>query len=287
MLLAHLSDIHVSDPDSLIASFSDGAAQLEAVVVQLNGLDRNVDAVVITGDLTDRGHPDQYARLRELLAPLDAPIYLLAGNHDDPAALRAAFPDHPELAGDGPLRWVVDDHPLRLVAIDSTRTDHHDGCLTDDELAWLDTTLAAAPEHPSVVCLHHPPFVTGMWWMDYGGLPGTAELRTVVDRHPQVRAVLCGHVHRAVEVGWAHARVASAPALTYQSCLGLDPQVSPPLVTDLASPISLWWWQEGDLYSSTTDARLPHRTIDLRTIIPDWTDYEARCRAGGPLPRER
>ena len=57
------------------------------------------------------------AHLRRLLAPLSVPVYLLAGNHDEPMALRAAFADHAYLPPNGPLYYAVDLGPLRLIAL--------------------------------------------------------------------------------------------------------------------------------------------------------------------------
>src|SRR6185295_14939281 len=68
--------------------------------------------------------------------------------------------------------------------------------LCAERLAWLDARLGEGSQRPTVVFMHHPPFVTGLRAMDAMGLDGKAELGTVVARHPQVEGVLCGHVHR-------------------------------------------------------------------------------------------
>ena len=49
------------------------------------------DAVLVSGDLGERGDPAEYALARELLAPLPMPVHVLAGNHDDHEALSEAF----------------------------------------------------------------------------------------------------------------------------------------------------------------------------------------------------
>lgn len=285
MLVAHLSDLHVTDPTAPVAAFANGAVALAAAVEHLNGLDAPVDAVIVTGDLVNDGTVEEYHQLRDLLEPLDAPAYLVVGNHDEPDALRSVFPDHTYLPEAGPSHWVVDDHEVRLVAIDTTKAGHHEGALDRTEIDWLDGVLADAPERPTLVAMHHPPVLTGMWWMDYGGLDTADELRSVVACHPQVKAVLAGHVHRPFHLSWGSTLVCTAPALTYQSCLALA-DTSPPLVADVAAPIPLLWWTEGELLAVHTDYRVPQRTLDLRDVIPDWDDYEARCRAGGPLPKD-
>lgn len=92
MLIAHLSDLHVTLPDAPFARFANGAANLEAAIKHLNGLDRRPDLVVVTGDLVNDGTVAEYTRLRALFEPLESPLLLLLGNHDEPAALRDVFP---------------------------------------------------------------------------------------------------------------------------------------------------------------------------------------------------
>jgi 3',5'-cyclic AMP phosphodiesterase CpdA len=240
--------------------------------------------VLITGDLVDGGTLAEYELLRDVLAPLDARYVLLTGNHDEPDVLRSVFTDA-AIPPARPAHFVVDDLPVRLVAVDTTIAGRHDGELTDDELAWLDRTLGGAPERPTIVAMHHPPFVTGMWWMDYGGLDAAPTMRSIVDRHPQVAAVLSGHVHRAIHTTWGSTLVATAPAVTYQSCLALETGGAP-LVTDVVAPIPLLWWDGQTMLAGHTDYRLPQRLLDLSTVIPDWDTYQAACRAGGPMPKD-
>ena len=283
MLLAHLSDLHVSHPDNAVAAFSDGAVAVAAAVAHLNALPRTPDVVLITGDLVDEGTVGEYELLRDLLAPLTSRVVLLTGNHDEPDVLRSVFPEA-EVPAARPAHFVVDDLPVRLVAVDTTIDGRHDGELTDADLRWLDDALAAAPDRPTVVAMHHPPFVTGMWWMDYGGLTAAPAMRSIVDAHPQVAAVLAGHVHRAVHTTWGTALVAAAPSLTYQSCLALETDGAP-IVSDVVAPIPLLWWDGDTLLAGHTDYRLPQHHLDLSTVIPHWDTYSQACRAGGPIPK--
>lgn len=284
MLLAHLSDLHVTHPDSAIAAFADGASTLASAVEHLNGLDRTLDAVIITGDLVNDGTVEEYERLRGLLEPLDAPCYLMIGNHDDPDLLARVFAEHVYFAPARPCHWVIDDHPLRLIAIDTTIEGRHDGEVSAAELDWLAARLAEDPHRPTIVTMHHPPFVTGMWWMDYNGTANAGALEAVVRAHPNVVAVIAGHVHRAFQSVWGAALVGTAPSLTYQSSLGLSPD-SAALVTNTVASIPLLWWRDDHLVHTTTEHRLDHQRLDLSTVIPRWDEYAARCRAGGPLDK--
>ena len=100
MLIAQLSDPHIKLPGRLAYRQVDTATLLGKAVAHLNQLDPAPDLVVITGDLTDVGSPQEYAHLRQLLSPLKAPLIVVPGNHDEREALRNAVP---RLALDAPL----------------------------------------------------------------------------------------------------------------------------------------------------------------------------------------
>jgi 3',5'-cyclic AMP phosphodiesterase CpdA len=223
-LLAQVSDLHVKARGGLSYKVVDTARLLRACVEDISKLDPSPDAVVFTGDLTDGGLPEEYAELRELLAPLAMPLYLIPGNHDERDALRAAFPGHGYLRGSTRfLQYAIEDHPLRIVAADTVIPGEVGGELCEERLAWLDRTLGAAPDRPTVVILHHPPFTTFIDHMDRHGLRDPKPLERVIRRHPQVEALLCGHVHRPIETRFAGTVARIAPSCAHQIALDVTP----------------------------------------------------------------
>jgi 3',5'-cyclic AMP phosphodiesterase CpdA len=224
MLIAQLTDLHIKPPGRLAYGRVDTAAMLRAAVASLVAQRPAPDVVLLTGDLTDAGRPEEYALLRDLLTPIACPIYVIPGNHDARGALRAGFADHAYLPpGDGFIQYVVEDHPVRLIGLDTTTPGDAGGLLCDARLAWLETQLAAAPARPTVVFLHHPPFPTGIAHMDAIGLTGAAALAAVISRHPQVERVLAGHLHRPIQARWAGTLASTAPSPAHQVTLDLGP----------------------------------------------------------------
>jgi 3',5'-cyclic AMP phosphodiesterase CpdA len=226
-LVVQLSDTHIRAPGQIAYRRVDTSAFLARAVAAVNALPQAADAVVVTGDLTDSGRADEYAELRTLLAPLSCPVYLMAGNHDDGAALRRAFADHAELAqrpcGER-VCWAVDVQGLHLVAVDSTVPRATHGELEDAQLDWLDRTLAARPHAPTVVAVHHPPFATRLGHMDdVGLLHGADALARVIARHGQVERVIAGHVHRPIECRFAGTIAMTGPSTAHQVVLDLAP----------------------------------------------------------------
>lgn len=223
-LVAQISDLHLKAGQRLTYGVVDTLAALRVAVDHLNASYPRPDIVVISGDLVDFGRPDEYAVLRPELARLQMPCYLVPGNHDDRQHLLDAFVDHAYLppTADGPLDWVVDDHPLRLIGLDSTTPGAHGGQLLDDQLHWLDAQLALRPEAPTLLMLHHPPFITGIGHMDREPFINAAGLERVIARHPQVERLLCGHLHRPMQRRFAGSLSCVCPGTSHQIVLDLQ-----------------------------------------------------------------
>jgi len=114
------------------------------------------------------------------------PLYLAVGNHDDRQALRAAFPKHTHLAGeDGFVQYAVEDFDVRLVVLDTLIPRKPGGMLCEKRLRWLDRTLAAS-NRPTIVAQHHPPFATGLSFMDRMSLVDPGAEAAVISKYPQV-----------------------------------------------------------------------------------------------------
>ena len=99
--------------------------------------------------------------------------------------------------------------------------------LDGDRLRWLDATLSAAPHAPTLVMMHHPPFDTGIWWMDRSDIRGADDFERVVRRHPQVRRVIAGHIHRSIQIARGETVVSVAPSTAHQVGLELTPEAAP------------------------------------------------------------
>ena len=224
MLIAQITDTHISTPGSRNDRVFRTAEHLARAVTHLNGLQPRPDLVLATGDLVERGEVDEYERLREILAPLTMPLFLIPGNHDDRRNLASVFADHAYLPRNGDFaQYTVEDWPLRLVALDTLIPGESGGRLCAERLAWLEARLAEAPERPTLLFMHHPPFATGIASMDGMGLEGIDALATVIRRHPQVERIACGHLHRAIVHRFAGTVACTCPATAHQIALDLVP----------------------------------------------------------------
>ncbi|OJU84215.1 MAG: hypothetical protein BGO11_10905 [Solirubrobacterales bacterium 70-9] len=242
-LLLQISDTHLGadwhgvDPDECL---------LRAVEAILE-MPQRCDALVVSGDLSQNGTPAEYARVRELLAPLDLEPYVLPGNHDLRGPLRQAFGLPGE--GDEHASHAVDLGPLRLVCLDSTIPGTEGGALDEGRIEWLDAVLGEERDRPTVIAMHHPPLSTAIPTFDAIGLApeSRAALAEALVRHPQVKRVIAGHVHRPIAAELAGRAVLSVPSTYLQSVLDFE-STKIEMVPDPAG-FAIHAWRDGTLTS--------------------------------------
>lgn len=231
MLIAHLSDLHVTAPGKLVEGRVDTRAALATALARVQALAPAPDAVVVTGDLVDDPTPQAYEDLRHQLAMLRVPVFVIPGNHDDREAMRAG------LRGDGAYAYLPPERflhyavegpfPVRILGLDTVAPGQGAGALCVERLDWLERQLSESPCSPTMLLMHHPPFVTGMAGMDALGLRGRESLVQLLARHEQVVLVLAGHVHRCIHAMVGGRRVCTAPSTAHQLALDLRPDSEP------------------------------------------------------------
>jgi len=229
-LLAQLTDTHVTDPATTEVLYADHNARLAAAVASINAESPRVDAVIATGDLAQWGAPREYEELADLLAPLSAPVLPLPGNHDEGKLLRDYFPKHPWADAEH-SSWVANVGTVRIVGLDSTRAGESGAELDAERLGWLDAALGADHTGPTILAMHHPPFKSGIGWMDEGGFIGLDAFIEVISAH-RIDRILCGHLHRPMTavVGGHLAEV--GPSTAVHVALDLAADAPPRVILD-------------------------------------------------------
>lgn len=267
MLIAQITDCHVVAAGRQFSGRVDTAAGLAAAVGQLNAMHPRPDVVLATGDLVNDGTAEEYAHLAAILADLEIPLHAVPGNHDDRRGLRSALGDPAPGGPDQRIDFVVEDYPVRLVGLDTTVPGDHGGAIDPDQMTWLEDQLAAEPDRPTLLFQHHPPFLTGIAWMDEVGLRHADREIAVIERHPNVVAVICGHVHRPIHTVIGSAAVSIAPSTGAQVALELDG--TPHVYLDDNPALALHHWDGARLRSHVVQIG------DRERWLPDWAVAEA------------
>jgi 3',5'-cyclic-AMP phosphodiesterase len=183
-------------------------------------------AILLTGDLVHDGSSAGYERLRDHVAALGVPAYCIAGNHDDPQQMRAVLDAAPlQCAGCAEIdSWCI-------VLLETHVPGEDGGTLAPESLARLDATLAAHADRHVLVCLHHQPVAIGSAWLDALGLSNRDALFSIIARHPNVRALLWGHVHQVFDEQVAGLRLLATPSTCVQfkpNCTHFRYDILPP-----------------------------------------------------------
>jgi len=217
--VVHISDTHFLAGDHQLYGHIDSDALLALLMERLVGSGLNIDALVFTGDLADRGEEDAYRRLRDLIQPwattLDAQVVWVMGNHDEREPFASVLMGQD--ASDSPQDAVYRAGGLRLIALDTSVPGYHHGELSGDQLVWLATELATPAPHGTLLALHHPPIPTPIELMGLIELEDQAALAEVV-RGSDVRGVLAGHLHYSSFSTFAGVPISVAAA----SCYNID-----------------------------------------------------------------
>lgn len=250
MIICQLTDMHIRAPGSLAYGRVDTNRFFNAAIEQLAELRPAPDVYLLTGDLTDFGRADEYATLAGGVARLGKSAFLLPGNHDERAGLRSAFADHRYLQSAEPfIQYRVDLGGLALIALDTVVPGQSHGALDRERLDWLRDHLDTTT--PTVIAMHHPPFRTGIAHMDkIGLLSGAPELEALLGAHTNIERVLCGHLHRSIQVRFANTFASTCPSPAH--AVALDLTADGPSAFRFEPPgYQLHVWEGGRLLTHT------------------------------------
>lgn len=224
MLVAQITDTHIrAGGEPACGGRVDTARFLRRAVERINAFSPAIDAVILSGDLADDGSAAAYAAAADILGSLRPPLFAVPGNHDERDLFRAVFgggfldPALPFCAG------VAEGFPLRLIGLDSSLPGLPQGEIGDWQIDWLASALARGSARPTLIFVHHPPFASGISRMDAMGLRDGDRLIALLARHPQIRHLACGHLHRAMETSLYGLPVSVGPSPAHAVVLELGP----------------------------------------------------------------
>ncbi|WP_036800593.1 3',5'-cyclic-AMP phosphodiesterase [Photobacterium marinum] len=212
VVLLQITDTHLfaNEAGSLL-----GVATKDSFHAVLDAVDdaaRPFDAIVATGDISQDHSEDSYLRFIRGIARWPQPCFWLPGNHDFQPNMASVLPAptikpcHQVLAGD---HWQV-------ILLDSQVQGVPHGELREEQLTMLDEALAAHPDRHALVLLHHHPLEAGSTWLDQHKLHNASAFWKVVDQYPQVKTVLCGHIHQELDRIHNGVRVLATPSTCIQ-----------------------------------------------------------------------
>ncbi|QUJ67876.1 3',5'-cyclic-AMP phosphodiesterase [Photobacterium sp. GJ3] len=212
VLLLQLTDTHLfsDETGSLlgVATRDSFHAVLEEVAAQ----SRPFDAIIATGDISQDHTPESYQRFADGIQRWTQPCFWLPGNHDDQPSMKTVLPS-PQIKS---CDQVLAGEHWQVILLDSQVVGVPHGELSPVQLDMLDQALSGEPDRHALVLLHHHPLPAGSRWLDQHQLKNNDAFWQVVSRYPQVKAVLCGHIHQELDVLHQGVRVLATPSTCIQ-----------------------------------------------------------------------
>lgn len=219
--LLHLSDTHFVADGPLYGAV-DSEAHLKRLFDELEASEGRPEAIVITGDIADKGDPAAYAKLRAVVEPaarrMGAEVIWVMGNHDNRAHFRFGLLD--EVPTDAAIDRVHMLNGLRIITLDSTVPGHHHGEITSDQLDWLAEELSTPAPHGTILAMHHPPVPSVLDLAVRVELRDQGELAEVLEGS-DVRSIIAGHLHYSTNSTFAGIPVSVASATCYTQDLNV------------------------------------------------------------------
>ncbi len=256
MLIAQMTDIHIGfDPEEEPEELN--LRRFRATLARLLGGPNRPDMLVLSGDITDNGDVESFEDAAGLLAGCPFPVWPMVGNHDTREALLHAFPQ--VKSNDGFVHYAVEAAGLRILLLDTLEPGRHGGAFCEGRGQWLSGQLAAHPETPTLIFMHHPPVVSGIDWMD----PAPQEdwigrFSDAIKGHRQILAIHCGHLHRPIST-----TICGIP-------LSVTGSVAPLVAMDLR-PVDLYHPDGRDLITTEPPSYALHRW-DGRSLVTHYED---------------
>ncbi len=210
--LLHLTDPHLfADPAGEVYSVNTTDSLRRVLAQALAEPAGAPDAILLTGDIADDLSETAYQRVRATLGQAAVPVFCIPGNHDDPAVM---------------ARWLGDDGfqcagrarlgGWGLALLDSHVPGEPHGTISPAAFAALDGHLHVLRDLPTLLAVHHPPLPVGSPWIDAIGLRNATELLARLERFPNVRVIVSGHVHQAFDAPRGALRVLTTPSTCAQ-----------------------------------------------------------------------
>jgi 3',5'-cyclic-AMP phosphodiesterase len=227
MKIIHVTDLHLSAPEERVWGL-DACARAGRVLDDIARFHGDAAFCVVSGDLANDRDRRAYRWLTGRLEAFPLRTFLMVGNHDERAAMRAELPGVMD-DGQGFVQGVHETPAGVFLFLDTLK---HPTVTSGQYCAarqgWLRARLAEAAGRPVFVFMHHPPFDIGIARMDRIRLEEADAFADIVAGH-DVRHIFFGHVHRPVYVSWRGIPCTALPGTSHQI----------PLVEGAAGPFTV------------------------------------------------
>ena len=208
--IIQITDLHLNKDKGFISHGINTFRSASNIIDEILTKEKDIDYMILSGDLADDGSMEAYKYLSELLNVFNIPIYLMCGNHDSVENLK-------NICNTKKLYYknFVSINEWGIYMFNTKKTDSPNGILNMEELLEFDRSIISTKY--MMVFLHHHPLPIGSQSMDEMMIENSDELINRINRQSKIRGVSWGHIHEEVYFKINNAQLFSTPSTCYQA----------------------------------------------------------------------
>ena len=199
MNILHISDIHFRlQYEPFVTGYKGMISKMDNPLIHLKtALDHaksmaNIDLLLISGDLTEDGTPEDYAHLKKWIEAEmpKVPIVITLGNHDIKTNFRLGWLNESE-GNEDYYNVVTEFEDFYLISFDSAVYEANDGDMLESQFKWLEEQLNTFQDKEIYLMTHHHLFENQC---STPALPQSNQLIDLISQY-SVTCLLNGHTH--------------------------------------------------------------------------------------------
>lgn len=190
MKIVHLSDLHITK-DGVEIWGTNTLSHFQQAIDVISQID-DIDAIIVTGDLSNDGSNWSYSYIHNCLKKLGVPVFCCPGNHDNLENMQFVNSEFFHISD-----YHINIDGYDLFVMNSTISGMSRGLLCEDSMSWLDEKLSNSC-NPAIIAFHHPAVDPG-GWLNRKLLDNKEEFVKLVSRYSHVKLVLYGHIHYYIQ----------------------------------------------------------------------------------------
>ena len=211
--LIQISDTHLFGDKNRTLNGANPYNNLVSVFEHIKYLQQKPELIIVSGDLSQDCTVESYKEIENFLSNSGINYKIFPGNHDDVDVINKVFK----------CNWKRDkvDFSFELngwyfYVLDSSLYPNPEGYLSNDQLDNFKKYLSKNNNKSLIVFMHHHPTEINSAWLDKMLLKNADEFNKIIDKNPQVKAVLFGHIHQVFDKKINNVYYQSAPSTAYQ-----------------------------------------------------------------------
>ena len=225
--IIQITDLHLNKSKDMVSNGVNTLESARMVIESIRINEKNVDCLVLSGDLSNDYSIESYNHLMQLLKDLMAPIYLMSGNHDSPSLLKTLSNNKNIF-----FKNFESFNNWGAFMFNTKKEGSPNGLLKSEELVCFDKVLSNTLYKNIIIFLHHHPVPIGSASMDSMIIENAELLIDRIMKHNKIKAVSWGHIHNEFNLDMGSAKLFSTPSTCYQAKekskdFIIDPDASP------------------------------------------------------------